>query len=117
MSKTWEEVMRSRRRTDEEVTVLYYCLLGHMHSERTYDMSVGRTCSVSALDHWDSKRPYGNKDIPMSIAFNLGWNAHKHLDNDYSYSLPDFVKEEAWKLHELVKQEIIENNELMGLEY
>ena len=114
--KTWEEIMKERSTILHEVTILYYALLGHMHSERTYDQSVGRSYSESALDHWDSKRPYGNKDIPMSIAFILGWNK-EYVKNDVLCRLPQFVEDEAMKLHQLVKEEIISNNKLMSLNY
>lgn len=50
-------------------------------------------------DFWCSKRPYGSKALPESIAFNLGWDLHRVL---CSAEIPDYVREEAEVLHAAV---------------
>lgn len=51
------------------------------------------------VEFWSSKRPYGNKHIAGSIAFNLGWDTERRLCKE---ALPDFVEREALRLHQEV---------------
>jgi hypothetical protein len=90
----WQQAMAQRMPLVDEVarleTVLYgfYCRqLGSEDAE----------CSVQ--EFFDSKRPYGNKDIAESIAYNLGWDFERRLQH---MQMPDWVRAEAEKLHAAV---------------
>lgn len=103
----WQEVMKNRMPIDDEVTRLKTALMGFMYSHNEYSKESNRHYDImDILEFWDSKRPYGNKSIENSIAYNLGWDRDRLL---ITSMLPEWVKDEAMKLHELVKEDILEN--------
>lgn len=114
--EAWYTFMDSRNGADKEirydedsreVEVLTYSLLGHRAVENAYDLAVGRIrFPQSPTDYWESKRPYGNKDVPCSILFKLGWGS-AHMREGW---IPDFIQEEALRIHRLVDIEREENN-------
>lgn len=57
------------------------------------------------IEFWDSKRPYGNKDIPCSIAFNLGWDWARVLCWDQN-QMPSEAETKAELIHKLVLEEL-----------
>lgn len=56
----------------------------------------------------EAKRHYGTKNTAESIAFQLGWDRDCVLRES---SLPEFVENEAMKIHVLVGKEIKEDEE------
>lgn len=108
----WKDIMENRRMPiRDETTRLTSALYGFLYKENEYDLLVGRTTSpMSPVEFWSSKRPYGNKDVDASIAYNLGWD-YKRLMT--SSALPDFVIEETEKLHAKVLIELIEHEEFL----
>lgn len=57
--------------------------------------------NMHILDFWDSKRPYGNKNIEMSIVYNLGRDT-QDLRLTYVY-IPKTVLQKARHLHKQVR--------------
>lgn len=55
------------------------------------------------IDFTDSKRPYGNKDLEASIAFNLGWDWAGVLTR---VAAPKMIQDEANRLHDLVIKKV-----------
>lgn len=96
----WEEVMSKRTEFRDEVTRLTTILYGF------YYQNDEEECH-NILDHWGSKRPYGNKDVAASIAFNLGWDYQRRLCTEH---MPKWVEEEAMMLHETVYLNLIKGN-------
>ncbi|WP_442636523.1 hypothetical protein [Rossellomorea marisflavi] len=86
-----------------EVGRLEMVLKGHWYEHIANNEGIED--DMSLLEFWDSKRPYGNKDVEASIAFNLGWDYKRVLTTEY---MPTLVKEEAAQLHELLGDKIKE---------
>lgn len=87
----WRTALANRHFEAEKLTMI--AKLVKFHSECGEKMSL--------LNFYHSKRPYGNKDIDQSIAFNLGWdNAERRLT--WHSDLPDWVKVETQKIHKAV---------------
>lgn len=105
--RKWTEFLLVQVRGNEqyEVTRLTSILYGHLYRHNQYAKASGRDDFYEASDFWSSKRPYGNKDIPLSIAYSLGWDKHRELW-DAPFSTPLFVEQVAMGLHELVLKEI-----------
>jgi len=61
-----------------------------------YDKTDCSRCDTLLEFVTTDKRPYGNKDIPASISFNLGWG---YEENDY---MSEDAKNEALSLHKLL---------------
>lgn len=102
----WQESFQTRRPIQKESSLLYRALLGHYLENQAYQTSLKEKYEAeSMLDFWDSKRPYGNKDIPASIAYTLGWGSEELLQEE----LPQFVQDAAYELHELVKERVIKD--------
>lgn len=79
-------------------------LLSFYYQEKMYDLSTQRENGMSTLEEfWDSKRPYGNKDVERSIMYRLGWDRERYLHLEY---FPDFAKDLCMRLHEMVKEEL-----------
>lgn len=105
----WADVLKNRMSSKEEVTRLTTVLLGFLYRHNEYAKATNQVFDImTPVEFWDSKRPYGNKDVAASIAFNLGWDTQRVLMKEI---LPEFVEEEAYKLHDLVKEELIEEEE------
>lgn len=94
LDEYWQLAMKRRMPFIDEVDRLLTVLRG-FHSESTEQ--------IDLLDFYDGKRPYGNKDVPASIAFNLGWDFERRLCRE---AVPAFVAEEAIKLHMAVGERI-----------
>ena len=91
------------------VTRLTTVLLGFLYRHNEYAKATDQVFDImTPAEFWDSKRPYGNKDVAASIAFNLGWDNQRVLMKE---RLPEFVEEEAYKLHYLVREELIKEEE------
>jgi hypothetical protein len=103
MSPYWEEVMSNRMETHFEIGRLEMVLKGHWYDHIANNDGIED--DMSLLEFWDSKRPYGNKDVEASIAFNLGWDYKRVLTTEY---MPTKVREEAGRLHELLGDKIKE---------
>lgn len=101
----WKEIMENRRMFfNDEVNRLSHILLGHLYTHNKYcDDTKQEFNKMDAEEFWSSKRPYGNKDVEASIAYNLGWDYKRILTTS---DLPEFVRIEARKLHEEVKLEL-----------
>lgn len=99
----WEIALENRRSVRKEARILYHALLGHYTEYKAFNASQGKVLEENVLDFWDSKRPYGNKDIPASIAFTLGWGNDALLQEE----LPGFVEDAALELHDEVKALLI----------
>lgn len=86
----WKTILKRRMPFRDEVLRLTTALHGFYarHGE-----------SFSLREFWESKRPYGNKDVAASIAFNLGWDFERRLCQE---ALPEWVAEEALKVHAAV---------------
>lgn len=104
----WEDFIQARKeRNDDEkyhedcreAETLMHTMLGYMLTQNTYDLSTNRiNVPCSAKDFWDSKRPYGNKDVEESIIYKLNWGTYQMREGFF----PDFVRAEAERIHQLV---------------
>lgn len=105
----WEDVMKHRMPKQEEVWRLETILKGNLYDHNNYALECNRPEEImTPYEFWDTKRPYGNKDIEASIAFNLGWDYKRVLCHE---RMPEFVRKEAMELHDLLRQHLIENEE------
>jgi hypothetical protein len=107
--KYWREVMQCRMEEQYEVTRLTHVLKGFLYDHNLYEKKINRGGEDTPLSFWDSKRPYGVKNIGKSIAFNLGWDQRRKLDRE---EMPKWVYQEADRLHQLVKKELEYEEEL-----
>lgn len=103
MTPYWEDVMRNRMETYFEIKRLEMVLKGYWNDHIANNEGIED--DMSLLEFWNSKRPYGNKDVEASIAFNLGWDYKRVLTAEY---MPTRVREEAARLHELLGDKIKE---------
>ena len=102
----WEEAMKYRMDERCEVTRLTTVLKGFLYRHNEWAKETDQPYELMTPEEfWDSKRPYGNKDIPASIAFNLGWDYKRKLTTE---RMPEWVENVAWDLHEKVLKEIKE---------
>lgn len=108
----WRDIMLNRRMPiEDEVTRLTSALFGFLYRENEYNNLTGRYSDImTPIEYWDSKRPYGNKDVDASIAYNLGWD---HMRLMTTSALPEFVIKETEKLHNLVLEELLEHKEFI----
>lgn len=88
----WLDVLKHRMPPRDEVSRLVTVLYGMRAQSSHPDQDI--------LDFWSDARPYGNKDIPASIAFNLGWDYRRRLCTE---GMPEFMANEAFKLHDAVR--------------
>lgn len=100
----WKHVLSQRMSFEDEVTRLYTVARGFAYNYLMWAKEIDDIFEQNvALDLPyfinNTKRPYGNKDIPSSIIFNLGWDFERRLCKEYA---PDWVQEEAMKLHRAV---------------
>lgn len=99
----WKDVNSKRQDTSYEVSRLVSILKG-FYLEDCFHYQKTPT-KKGLVEFQDSKRPYGNKDVEASIAFNLGWDWARVLCWDME-QMPDFMVKEAEKLHALVLEEL-----------
>ena len=92
----WRARMAERMSKRDEVSRLVTVLKGFYLDER------GRYATLGEFYH-NAKRPYGNKGVEESIAFNLGWDRDRVLCES---AMPAWVEAEAMELHRLVGEEI-----------
>lgn len=92
------------KKLGDDVHRLVDSLISFYYQEKMYDISTGREDGMSTLeDFWDSKRPYGNKDIERSIMYRLGWDRERYLHLEY---FPEFAKELCMNVHDMVKKNL-----------
>ncbi len=84
----WQDVLQRRMPLVDEVTRLGYVARAFFSEDQEYD---------NVLDFISSaKRPFGNKDVPQSIAYVLGWDYQRKLTSE---DIPDCVSAEAMKVY------------------
>lgn len=88
----WRGRMSQRMPKSEEAQRLTTILRGHAYESE-----------LSLRDQYEDKRPYGNKDIPVSIAFALGWDRDRVLCRE---KMPAWVQEEAMAIHRMVGERL-----------
>lgn len=103
----WDEVMRRRQPEWCELDRLNMIGSHFFHEDEYADSYYDGKMSVFLRD---AKRPYGNKDIPQSIAYTLGWDWGRELCYDMK-GLPDNVKEAAKQLHEKLIEQVKEKED------
>lgn len=92
----WLDVLKHRMPLRDEVSRLVTILYGMRAQSSHPDQDI--------LDFWGDTRPYGNKDIPASIAFTLGWDYRRRLCTE---GMPEFIADEAFRLHDAVRWYLI----------
>lgn len=96
----WRTQMSNRCEFRLEVDRLTSILLGYCYRESLHQGHI-----ISPLDFYYEKRPYGNKNIEMSIIHNMGWDSKYVLyHTDY---VPNFIKGEAIQLHKAVLENLM----------
>lgn len=104
----WKEIFDRRTKDKDllqrDIWRLCAALEGEFYMHMFCNLSSNSIYSLpTILDFSDSKRPYGNKDVPASILFRLGWDEKGYL----SWRLPEFVRDKCEQLH----HEVIRNME------
>lgn len=94
----WKGRMAERMEPFWEAIRLFTVLKSHYWSHVLHE-EIAVTDTYTFMDFWSSKRPYGNKCVPSSIAFNLGWDKDRVLAY---HDIPSFVEEEAMEVHNKV---------------
>ncbi len=90
LQKYWLNVMSRKMPFEDELYRLKIVLHGHYQIREEFYQN------YTLVEFHNSKRPYGNKDIEASIAFQLGWDYQRTLcEND----MPLWVREFAKNLH------------------
>jgi hypothetical protein len=92
----WKDRLAQRMEKADEVSRLVVILRGF------YLLELGSYSSL--FEFYESKRPYGDKDIAASIAFYLGWDRDRML---CKVPMPKWVREQAMELHTLVGEDLI----------
>jgi hypothetical protein len=93
----WLKMMSNRYPANDEANRLYTVLYGFYARQDEY---------TSILSFYnEAKRPYGNKDVAASIAYNLGWDSDRLL---MYQGVPDDVAREAMDVHRRVGHLIYE---------
>lgn len=87
-----------------EVERLIHVLKSCYFSTCLHEGTLSQDHAKGLLEYHDSKRPYGSKNIPASIAFNLGWDYKRQLS--YQDDLPPEAEAAALSLHAQVLQEL-----------
>ncbi len=111
LAKYWASILERRMPETYEierlVTVMkgfYFRSLEHEHETQPEHFSLDSAFSQQAfINFHDEKRPYGNKDVAASIAFNLGWDYKRQL---CYHEMPDNIKFICNDLHVKVLAEI-----------
>jgi hypothetical protein len=105
INEYWVTVMERRMDEKCELNRLHMILVGQ------WKMS-DEECSLE--DFLDSDRPFGNKDIPASIAYVLGWDINRFLCH---MAVPDFVVKEAESLVAELEDYIYDYQKTHGRSY
>ena len=104
----WATLLDRRMPLEDEVRRLIVVLKGHYLSHLKHnEQAIPQDEDVlvkELLEFHGEKRPYGNKDVHASVAFQLGWDYKRQLC--YS-ALPDDIAEEAESLHMAVYAELV----------
>lgn len=90
MDKTWE--------LDRLETVLYGFYYKHI---KFFEEDGFKPDCETLAEFIRSKRPYGNKDVAQSIAYNLGWDPNRCLCFDI-FGLPENIEDSAMELHRIL---------------
>lgn len=93
----WTDVLAHRMPEGYEVERLETVLYGFFARQDEYD-------NIRDF-HQYAKRPYGNKNVAASIAFNLGWDWERRLCTE---PVPEEVERQAKRLHQLVGEQLQE---------
>ncbi|AAQ17809.1 hypothetical protein Aeh1ORF144c [Aeromonas phage Aeh1] len=101
--KYWDNALNNRMEPFWErvrlETVLKGFYLEYLQSEEDEQCKMGIVEFLKT-----AKRPFGNKNIPQSIAFNLGWDKNRCLCFDIM-GLPEYVENEAKAVYiDLIKE-------------
>jgi hypothetical protein len=105
----WNSTLDRRMSEDYEIERLINVLKGFYLSYCIHNETLQQDHKKGLIEFWDSKRPYGNKDIPASIAFNLGWDYKRQ---GCFHAMPKFIEMAAEDLHNKVLKELDENIDL-----
>lgn len=108
IDKYWKKIIEENtahpKKLGDDVYRLVTVLQSFYYQEQMYDISTGRENGMSSLkEFWDSKRPYGNKDVERSIMYRLGWDRERYLHLEY---FPDFAKKLCMDIHEMVNSKL-----------
>lgn len=98
--KYWEERMRQRMSERDETSRLLMVFKGFFLDR---DEKYKAECPLLSDFYRETNHHYGTKDTAESIAFQLGWDRDRVLRES---TLPQFVEDEAMKIHQLVGKEI-----------
>jgi hypothetical protein len=109
VNEYWRTLLDRRMPETYEIERLITVLKGFYLSDCIYNETLQQDHKKGLIEFWGSKRPYGNKDVPASIAFNLGWDYKRQL---CFHAMPDNIEAVANELHNKVLQEIEENTYL-----
>ncbi len=101
----WHERMAERMPLFDEVARLVTVLKGfYLDEQRDF---------ATLLDFYsNAERPYGNKNVEQSIAFNLGWDRDRVLRE---HAMPEWVEANARELHRLAGAKVREAAPVHGL--
>lgn len=110
LAQYWSTLLDRRMPEEDEVNRLICVLKGQYLSHvKHYEIPLPATSEAllaGLLDFQGEKRPYGNKDVPASIAYQLGWDYKRQL---CYHAMPEEAEKEAERLHEAVYKELQEN--------
>jgi hypothetical protein len=109
LSEYWNSLLDRRMPEGREVERLISVMKGFYFSYCIHNETLNQNHEQGLIEFHSSKRPYGNKDIPASIAFNLGWDYKRQL---CYYALPDEIEAIAEDLHKKVLEELKKNTSL-----
>lgn len=93
----WDNIVAKLPDNDDIVSRLVIILKGFYLEQCTF--SKKQPTLDGLIDFWDSKRPYGNKDIPSSILYTLGLDYGRVLCWDFK-DIPKNIEELCDKWHE-----------------
>lgn len=95
----WTYAMSHRQPHADELIRLEMILRGYYHalnSEAQAQTGITDFAHGCISGQSDQSRPFGNKNIPQSIIFNLGWDYDRRLTTTTE---PQWVTNEAWMLY------------------
>jgi hypothetical protein len=103
----WDTLLDRRMPEDDEVHRLVHVLMSHYFSSCLHNGTISQDHANGLVEFHDSKRPYGSKNLPASIAFNLGWDYKRQLH--YQDDLPPDAEAVALDLHAKVLEVLKES--------
>ncbi len=109
----WTEIFTRRMKDQElfqrDIWRLASALEGQFYTHVLCELANNSLYSFPTIEEfWDSKRPYGNKDLASSIIFRLGWDEKGYLH----WRLPQFVRDECDAIHALVLEDMRSEEEM-----